>query len=409
MQNTIQGKKIKILYVITKSNWGGAQRYVYDLATNLPKVKFDIAVALGGTGELGQKLTEVGIRVIQIQRLRRDIGVINDIATFFELVKIFLYEKPDVIHLNSSKVGGLGGLAGRIYNIFVFLFSALHVPRSTLYARIIFTAHGWAFNEERGVVSRFLIRCASWFTVALSHTTIVVSDYDRNQAERMLFLKHKIVRIHNGVRKIKFAAKNTAREILLPQHATSLGKALWVGTIAELHSNKGLSYAIKAVKKLKEKMGAEKFVFVIIGEGEERLALEKLIQEINLQNEVFLVGKKEGASSLLHAFDVFLLPSIKEGLPYVILEAGVAELPIVASAVGGIPEIIQDMKSGILVKSKHEDEIALALEFLLANPQKRAEFGETLKEYVVSNFSLERMAEEISRLYELNDNKTNTR
>lgn len=376
-------KKKKILYVITKSNWGGAQRYVFDLATNLPKARFDVAVIMGGTGELGGKLTEAGIRIIQAKRLERNIGIINDIAAFFELIKIFIREKPVIIHLNSSKAGGLGGLAGRITGV----------------RKIIFTAHGWAFNEERNIVSRFLIRCASWLTVAFSHATIVVSDYDRNQAERMLFLKHKIARIHNGVRKIKFAAKNTAREILLGERTASLSKAFWIGTIAELHPNKGLSYAIKAMKKLKEKIGAEKFVFVVIGEGEERGALEKLIQEVNLQDEVFLVGKKEEASLLLHAFDVFILPSTKEGLPYVILEAGMAELPVVASAVGGIPEIVEDMKSGILVKSKHEDEIALALEFLLVNPQKRAEFGEKLKEYVAENFSLERMVEEISRLY----------
>ena len=410
-------KKIKIVYVITKSNWGGAQRYVYDLATSLPKTKFDVVVALGGSGlaragtaeglthrattegELGQKLMGAGIRVIQIQRLERDIGIINDIAAFFELINIFRREKPDVVHLNSSKVGGLGGFAGRLAGV----------------KKIIFTAHGWAFNEGRGSFSRFLIRCASWLTVILSHTTIAVSDYDRTQGEQMLFLKHKIIRIHNGVRKIKFTARTTARENLLGEQAATFSKALWVGTIAELHKNKGLEYAIKAIALFKAKVGPSlvsdgpTFALIIVGEGEERPVLEKLIQEMNLQNEVFLVGKKEEASSLLHAFDVFILPSIKEGLPYVILEAGLAELPVVASAVGGIPEIVHDMKSGILVKSKNEDEIALALEFLLTNPQKCAEIGKELRESVVSSFSLEKMIEGVSKLYGLNDNKKNTR
>ena len=396
----VGNKKIKILYVITKSNWGGAQRYVYDLATSLPGAKFDVGVVFGGSGELARKLSEAGIRVVQIQRLERDMGIISDTLAFFELIRIFFREKPDIVHLNSSKAGGLGGLAGRLYNASVLLSSAFHVPRSTFYPRIIFTAHGWAFNEERTIASKFIIRCASWLTVALSHTTIVVSDYDRNQAERMLFLKHKIVRIYNGVRKIKFAAKNTAREVFLPEHVASLSKTLWIGTVAELHNNKGLSYAIKAVKKLGGKMDIKKFIYVIIGEGEERGALEKLIQEMHFEDRVFLVGKKEQAALLLRAFDIFILPSIKEGLPYAILETGMAELPVVASAVGGIPEIVQDMKSGILVKSKHEDEIALALEFLITNPKKRAKFGEILKEYVAENFSLEKMTVETRRLYE---------
>src|SRR3989344_8245581 len=276
----VGNKKIKILYVVTKSNWGGAQRYVYDLATSLPGAKFDVGVVFGGSGELARKLSEAGIRVLQMQRLERDIGIIHDVAVFFELIKIFLREKPDIVHLNSSKAGGLGGLAGRLYNASVFLSSAFHVPRSTFYTRIIFTAHGWAVYEERTIASKFIIRCASWLTVALSHTTIVVSDYDRNQAERMLFFKHKIIRIHNGIERIKFIAKNTAREILVPGQTTSLSKTLWIGTVAELHNNKGLSYAIKAVKKLEEKMDIEKFIYVIIGEGEERTALQNLIQEM---------------------------------------------------------------------------------------------------------------------------------
>lgn len=399
-------KKKKILYVITKSNWGGAQRYVYDLATNLPKARFDVAVVFGGSGELAVKLEKAGIRTIAVKKLQRDIGIINDIAVFFKFLKIFLREKPDVIHLNSSKAGGLGGLAGRIYNL-LQKKNFLKANSYKLSAKIIFTAHGWAFNEERGAVSKFLIRCASWLTVTLSHTTIAVSDYDRNQAEHMLFLKHKIVRIHNGVRKIKFAAKNTAREDLLPERAGLLNKVPWIGTIAELHKNKGLVYAIKAIALLKTKSRpsphgeGRDFVFVVIGEGEERAALETLIRELHLENEVFLVGKKEEASTLLRAFDVFLLPSIKEGLPYVILEAGVAELSVIASAVGGIPEIIQDMKSGILVKSKHEGEIALALEFLIVNKDRRSELGNMLKEKVSRDFSLIHMARETVGLYEL--------
>lgn len=399
-------KKTKILYVITKSNWGGAQRYVYDLATNLQKSKYDVAVVFGGEGELAKRLGDTGVSLISLPELGRDIKIFKDIASFFTLLKIFLREKPDVIHLNSSKVGGVGALAGRVYNVFVFIFSTFYAPRSTLNpVRIIFTAHGWAFNEGRGLLQRFLIRCASWLTIALSHKTITVSDFDRDQAERMLFLNHKIIRIHNGVRTIKFLAKNSAREILLGKRATSLNKTLWIGTIAELHNNKGLPFAIKAIHLLKEKINIEKFVLVIIGEGEERVTLEKLIEELGLHHNVYLVGKQENASSLLRAFDVFILPSTKEGLPYVILEAGIAGLSVVASAVGGISEIIKDMASGILVKSRNPDEIALALHFLLTNQQKRTEFGASLKEKVVHNFSLKKMTEETEIVYNFNDKR----
>ena len=106
--------KQKILYLITKSNWGGAQRYVYDLATNLPKEKFDISVVAGGSGPLIQKLNEAKIRTIVFAQLSRDIRTFDDIKTFFMLISLFRKERPDIIHLNSSKIGGLGSVAGRI-------------------------------------------------------------------------------------------------------------------------------------------------------------------------------------------------------------------------------------------------------------------------------------------------------
>src|SRR3989344_1038967 len=103
----------KILYCITKSNWGGAQRYVYDLATHLP-AEFEAAVVLGGDGALKTRLEIAGIPTIPLSRLERDIHIRGDIKTFFELLGIFRRERPDIIHLNSSKMGILGTLAARI-------------------------------------------------------------------------------------------------------------------------------------------------------------------------------------------------------------------------------------------------------------------------------------------------------
>ena len=104
----------KILLVITKSNWGGAQRYVYDLATNLPRDRFEVIVACGGSGTLITRLKESGVRVIPLGKLGRDISLGDDLGSFFSLLRILRTEHPDILHLNSSKAGGLGALAGRI-------------------------------------------------------------------------------------------------------------------------------------------------------------------------------------------------------------------------------------------------------------------------------------------------------
>src|SRR6185437_2692500 len=107
----------KVLYVITKGNFGGAQRYVFDLATHLPKEKFEAVVVCGVGGSLIEKLRDAHIRTITISSLERNASIFSDIAAFFALWKIIRQEKPDILHLNSSKAGGLGVVAGRLSGI----------------------------------------------------------------------------------------------------------------------------------------------------------------------------------------------------------------------------------------------------------------------------------------------------
>ena len=109
--------KKRILYIITKSVWGGAQKYVYDLATHLPPEQFDIHVALGGNGQLSQKLDEAHIAVHTIPSFQKSINPLKEVFAFFELLRLLFTLKPDIIHTNSSKAGALGGLAARIYTI----------------------------------------------------------------------------------------------------------------------------------------------------------------------------------------------------------------------------------------------------------------------------------------------------
>ena len=394
MQST---EKKKILYLITKSSWGGAGRYVYDLATGVSKKNFEVVVALGGKGELKDKLEAQSICTVTIPTLQRDVALWREIKAFLNLVKIIRKEKPDVLHTNSSKAGALGALAGRI----------ARVPK------IIFTAHGWAFNENRSFFSRTAITFLHWFTVLLSHKTIAVSDQTKEQAlKKMPFIKNKLVVVHNGITEIPFKESSIAREELfqkgIPKNIHP--DTLWFGTISELHKNKGLDYMIRAISKISRSdldikehpravLGHNKpFVFIIIGGGEEEDRLIKLIEKESLQDVVFLVGYKKNASSLLKAFDVFTLTSRTEAFPYVPLEAGLAELPVIASRVGGIPEIVSK-DCGILVKRGNINEIAQAITHLLNNKEKRKSLGLNLKKHVQQNFSTQEMVKNTLKYY----------
>lgn len=380
-------KKRKILYCITKGNWGGAQRYVYDLATSLPNEKYDVSVLFGTDGALAQKLKNQGIRTIILRNLVKEISLFKDLITLFKLVKIFKEEKPDIIHLNSSKMSLLGSIAGRL----------THVPK------IIFTGHGWAFNEDRGHLQRKIIFWLHKLTIRLCHITIAVSAETKKQISSGTPIDNKIIVLKNGIDNQNFLEKINARNELMKKLPAdlSLEKRLWLGTISELHKNKGLKYIIEAMHLLEtESDNTDDLpILIIIGEGDIREKLQQRINRYGLEKIVFLVGRVEEAAKYLKAFDIFTLTSITEALPYVILEAGQAGLPIIASYVGGIPEIIDDIKNGILVRPREPEEIQKAINFLLSNPEKMPILSHNIQEKIIKDFNKEKMIRETLALY----------
>ncbi len=376
MSEIISKNKRKILYVITKGNFGGAQRYVFDLATSLSRENFDVVVAFGEGGMLQEKLKNLGVRTIEINSLKRDVGFL-DLKVFFELIKIFRKERPDVVHLNSSKIGGIGALAGRLTGV----------------QRIIFTAHAWAWNEDRNIFSRIIIAKLHWLTVLFTHKTITVSESLAKQMMRFPFVSKKLLTIHNGIASFVVEDGFKARQIIGP----AIHHGVWIGTISELHKNKGLDFLIEAFARISSQY--KDCGLVIVGDGEERANLEKLVAEKKLQDSVHLVGVIPNAKIYLKAFDIFTLTSRTEALPYSLLEAGFAELPTLASCVGGIPEIIDNEENGILVKKGNIDEIEKGLIFLLENSKNGAEYGLKLKQKVEREFMQNVMVKKTKVLY----------
>lgn len=305
-----EGRGKKILLVITKSNWGGAQRYVYDLATNLPH-SFECAVALGGNGLLKERLEKKGIQVVRIPHLERDISLAKEFRAFYFLLRHLRKNHYDTVHLNSSKAGGLGVLAARLAGV----------------SPIIFTAHGWPFYEDRNVFSRALIKFLSWLTIIFAHATITVCERDYRAFDRWPFIKGKMVKIYNGIDSpVPLGSANVIRN--------SFPKGVRItGTIGQLTRNKNQIALIEQAKN------DPALYIAIVGDGEDRLYLMNKIKEYGLGTRVKLFGFMP-ASEVLRGFDVFALPSLKEGLPYVLLEAKAAGLPIVANRVGGVGEIL---------------------------------------------------------------------
>ena len=381
-------KRIKILYVITKSNWGGAQRYVYDIATSLDKEMFDIAVAAGGNGILIEKLNRAEIRVIPIPFLQRDVSIIKEFLSLYAIFKIFKSERPDIIHLNSSKIGGLGAIA------------AFFLRAHKLRPKIIFTAHGWGFNEDRPYIARLIIFLAQWVTVIFCHKIIVLSRATFSQAMYFPFSRNKIFFTEQGLWPVELTPKKeTRKELNSALNKTNPGHkefpGLWIGCVAELTKNKGVAYLIEAAGKL----ACRDFWLLILGEGEEKNKLQLQISGLRLQDKVFLLGFVPDAAKYLKAFDIFVLPSITEALGYVLIEAGHAGLPVVATKTGGIPWIIKSGESGILVPPKNPEALAEALKKLLGDEKLRKRMGKKNREIISQKFSFEKMLKETIDIY----------
>ncbi len=366
----------KILYLITKSNWGGAQKYVYELALEAKNRGHSVAVACGGTGtkraKLGRMATKLKgdqILVIPIKHFMRDISLWQEIMAFFEVLKLLFEERPDILHVTSSKAGGLGAVAGRLTGI----------------KKIVFTSHGltmdetWRPNWQISLISYF-----TWLTVVLSHHTIMISTETFDRIRKLPFLAKKVSLIFNGLSPYTLFHQAQARDVLL-QDEVLPDDVVLIGGNGELHPNKNWASLIWALTKLPDNVR-----LLIIGEGEEREELESLINELELKNKVYLTGYVDDVAKYYKAFDIFILPSKKEGLPYVLLEAGFAKLPTVASDLPGIRDIIINDENGLLVAPKPTP-LANTIGKLIKDKDKQTKLAASLNKTIKNKFAIEEM------------------
>lgn len=373
--------KTKILYVITQSEFGGAQRYVLDLASHLPKDTYEPVIACGeGGGELTHRAAERGIPTHPLRSVGRAINPLRDSAGFFELLTLFRKERPGVVHLNSSKIGILGAVAAKI----------ARVPKT------VFTAHGLVFHEPLPRWQKIFYRLLEQSARPFRDAIITVSNADRESALRYRLAKpERIVHIPNGIGHIEFFDRTHARAALEQKIGRTLPQRI-IGTIANFYPTKGLPYLLAALHEVRR--AHPDVIAVIIGEGDERPRLESLIERNNLRNTVILAGAFPNAAQCLKAFDLFVLPSLKEGWPYVVLEAMAAQVPIVATRAGGIPEML-DPDRGFLVPPADPTALASAIEQTLANPAEGAAAARRAHETVRHNFTLDRMVRETISIY----------
>jgi glycosyltransferase involved in cell wall biosynthesis len=377
--------KKKLLFLITKSNWGGAQRYVFDLATTLSPKEFDVVVAAGGKGDLITHLHAQNIRTCTLSRMQNTLSIVSLIGATIETIRLLRSERPDVLHVNSSIAGFVGAVAGRC----------------TGTRKIIFTAHGWAFNEDRSKAQKNIFKFFHWLTVLLSHNTIAVSSAIVAQMD-WPWVQKKMTVINPGRTITDFISKSEARGILetktidaianLSEHHTDV----WIGTIAELHPIKQLNRAIDSIASISRT--SPKVRYVIIGAGECKERLQQQVRDLGIEEHVFFTGSLYEASRFLKAFDIFVLPSASEAFGYVLLEAGLAHVPVVATNTGGITDMITHNQTGLLVPVHDTLALTNALQTLLKNKTLRNELADANQINALTR-TVENMTKQTASLY----------
>ncbi|MCX6779471.1 MAG: glycosyltransferase family 4 protein [Candidatus Magasanikbacteria bacterium] len=169
-----------------------------------------------------------------------------------------------------------------------------------------------------------------------------------------------------------------------------------IGTIANFYKTKGLNILIESFKKFIKTNPNSKLI--IIGDGPERNSLAKQIQRNNLNQQVILTGTLPNAHQYLKALDIFVLSSIKEGFPYAILEAMAAQVPIITTSVGSIPEILKNEENALIIQPSNSSDLASSLDKLIKNPQLAQKLSEHAHQ-TVKRFNLADTIQKTSSLY----------
>ena len=357
-------RRPRLLLLITLAETGGAQSYVALLLPAVAK-QFDVTVAAHGPGPLRDAARAAGVRYVPLEHLRRGINPFHDALGLVELVRLCRRERPEILHANSSKAGFLGRIAGAL----------ARVPIR------IFTAHGWAFAAYRGLPGRLYL-WADRFVRPLTTQVICVARHERELGIRArTCVPERSVVVHNAVDVSSFAA---ARETGGQPRIVSVGRFAYPKDYATL---------VEALARIDADYRAS-----FVGDGPDHAAVAADIRR-RAAGRVKLLGARRDVRELLAAADLFVLSSRSEGLPISVLEAMAAGLPVVATSVGGVSELVVDGETGFLVPPADPRALAEAVGRLLRDPELRHRFGAAGRHRAERRFDVARFHEAHVRLY----------
>lgn len=356
-----QSTRIRVMYVVPDLGVGGAERHVTQLMPNLDAARFDTAVVcIGEQGRLFAELEASDVRAVALHRTKR-----QAIRALFDLMREMRAFAPDVVITRGYNAEMLGRIAAWL----------TRVPHNVVWV------HNLGDTEPRGAFRRIADRLlnrvtGTYFALARAQTDYLVND--------LHYPPDKIRIIHNGVDLARFKYTDD-RSLVTDLGITSSDKV--IGIFAMLRPEKDHENFLRAAQLVLDQVPAAKFL--IVGDGPMRREIETLVEELALSDRVLLTGARTDVPALLRAIDVFVLSSYTvECFPIALLEAMAAGRPAVCTALGGVPEIIEEANTGYLVPPQNPHALADRLVRILTDPDLAQRMGKAARERAESRFSL---------------------
>jgi glycosyltransferase involved in cell wall biosynthesis len=363
-------RKAKVLHLVEDLKTGGLERVIADIAQGLDKQKFEVEVwCVARGGEVAAELAEKGIEV-------KILGIFSCYHPYriMNIAWLLKKSKADIVHTHGYFASVIGRTAARIAGVPI-LIDHMH---STY----------WEYKKRQIFVEKLLS--------SLTHKVICCSRAVENFVTGHLKVNpSKTIVIYNGA----------DEEIFIPTENSALKARLGiqpadpvVGTVSSLYHHKGHEYLLQAVPLVLEAFPSTKFL--IVGDGPLRKKLEDQAEDLNISAHLVFTGKRKDVPDLLSVMGIFVLPSCsREGLGISIIEAMASEKPVVATEIGGIPEVVADEETGYLVPPQNPDALAKAIVNLLQSPQRAKEMGRRGRARFEEKFTKRKMLSEVENLY----------
>jgi glycosyltransferase involved in cell wall biosynthesis len=383
---------LKVLRVIARLNVGGPARHVVLLDQGLSARAHDTLLVHGSVGpgeaSLDHLADERGIRRLKLAQLGPRVRPLDDLRAFWALLQIVFDRAPDVIHTHTAKAGALGRIAALLFN---------STRRPARRALVVHTFHGHVFEGYFPPVASWTLRIAERILARATDRVIAISSRQRRDLVDRLSVvdDRQAVTIPLGLDLAPFlrAAPSSARRLPLgiAPHDVVVG---YVGRFVPI---KNLPSLVEAFAMAHREVPATRLV--LAGDGPIRGPLESQVAALGIANAVTLLGWTEELAELYSAIDICVLSSINEGTPVAAIEAMAAGKPVIATEVGGVPDLIEHGRTGWLVPPRDTAALARAITRLARDPAARLAIGQAARDDAIERFSIGRLVDDIDHLY----------